>query len=207
MLNVGDFHFLWECLRVIFLTFWGTPSQLGSLSNMREYIRRLQVDKQVKIFSVGDEFLIHVFKAHLLAAIFSSLKISSISDSIPHDNSFTWLNSTAKSILDETIIPTTGESTMHRSFLHMAFLYIDLRNAIRFEDGPHIVRHYKMWLPRFIGTGRRNYAVECVHLIGNLYADFPKHISYIATHNRTVNTRGKRGHGKPIDQMVEHYNL
>ena len=30
----GDFHFLWECLRVVFLIFWGSPSQHGSLCNM-----------------------------------------------------------------------------------------------------------------------------------------------------------------------------
>ena len=77
----------------------------------------------------------------------------------------------------------------------------------RFEDGPQITRHYKLWLPTFIGTEKRNYAVECVNVIANLTADFPKHLSYIATHNRTINTRGKVGHGKPIDQMVEHYNL
>jgi hypothetical protein len=65
----GDFHFLWECLKVIFLIFWGTPAQHGSLSNMREQVRRHQVEKNVK----GDEFLVHAFKAHLLASICSML--------------------------------------------------------------------------------------------------------------------------------------
>ena len=45
---------------------------------------------------------------------------------------------------------------------------------------------------------------EAVHLIVNLTADFPKHI---AINNRTVNIHGKPGHGKPIDQLIEHYNL
>lgn len=149
---------------------------------MREHIRRLQVDKNVKVFNVGDEFLIHMFKAHLLASISSSLKLKSISDIIQHENSLAWLKSTAKSLVEETIMPADTATTMHRAFLHTSFLYIDLRNAIRFEDGPHVVRHYKLWLPRFIGTGRRNYAVECINVIGNLCADFPKHLSYIATH-------------------------
>lgn len=173
---------------------------------MREHIRRLQVDKEVKVFNVGDEFLIHMFKAHLLASISSSLKQKSISDPIQHENSLHWLKSTAELLVDETIMPDTS-NTVHRAFLNTAFLYVDLRNAIRFEDGLHVVRHYKLWLPKFIGTGRKNYAVECINVIGNLCADFPIHLSYIATHNRTVNTSGKIGHGKPIDQMVEHYNL
>ena len=46
-----------------------------------------------------------------------------------------------------------------------------------------------------------------VHLLTKLCADFPKHLSYIATHNRTVNVEGKPGRGKPIDQMTEHYIL
>ena len=35
----------------------------------------------------------------------------------------------------------------------------------------------------------------------------PRHIAYRVVHNHTVNTDGKPGHGKPVDQLVEHYNL
>lgn len=195
---------------MIYLIFWGSPAQHGSLSNMREHVRRLQVDKNVKVFNVGDEFLIHAFKAHLAAAVCSVLKISSVTEAIAHENTLEWLRETAERIVDDTLIPTSSQDpvyAMHRAFMHMSFLYVDLRNAIRYEDGPHIVRLWKLWLPRFIGTGRKNYATETVHLMTNLYADLPKHLAYIAVHNRTVNVQGKAGHGKPIDQMVEHYNL
>ena len=96
---------------------------------------------------------------------------------------------------------------LHRNFLYQAYLYIDLREAVRWENGSHIIRHRKLWLPQFLGTGRKNYAAECVHMLANLSADFPKHLSYIVTHNRTVNVEGIPGKGKPIDQMMEHYNL
>ena len=92
-------------------------------------------------------------------------------------------------------------------FLHIAYLYVDLREAIRWENGPQIVRHWKWWLPRFLATGHTNYASETVHLIANLQANFPKHIAYLATHNRTVNISGKPRRGKPVDQLIEHYNL
>ena len=91
--------------------------------------------------------------------------------------------------------------------MHMAFLYLDLRTAIRWENGPHILRYWKLWIPRFIGTGCKNYAVEAVIHLANIAANFPKHISYIAVHNRTVNVSGKPGQGKPIDQLLEHYNF
>ena len=86
-------------------------------------------------------------------------------------------------------------------------MYVDLREAIRWENGPQIIHHWKWWLPRFLVTGCHNYTAESVNLIANLKADFPKHISYIATHNRTVNTSDIAGRGKPIDQLIEHYNL
>lgn len=204
---LGDFHFLWECLKVIFDIFWGTPAQHGSLSNMRESVRWLQVDKKVKIFNVGDEFLMHVFKAHLVASICSLLNITCTPDAIPHENSIQWLRSTAERLGVNTLMPMACNNNLHRAFLHIAYLYVDLREAIRYENGPHIVRHWKLWLPRFVGTGRKNYAIEAIQLVANLKADFPQHLAYIITNNRTVNIQGKIGHGKPIDQMVEHYNL
>ena len=190
--------------------FWGTPAQPGSLCNLREVIRRTQVDKVAKVFNVADEFLMHTFRAHLLAGITSSLAINEVSESIPHEDSREWLHEKAKKIVTDVLMPTTVKDPvhmLHRSFLHHAFLYIDLREAIRWEDGPEIVRHWKWWIPRFIGTGKKNYAAEAVNMIANITADFPKHIAYLATHNRTVNVEGKPGHGKRVDQLMEHYNL
>lgn len=201
---------MWECLRVVFSIFWGTPSDTGSLCNMREFIGRKQVSKSVKVFNVGDEFLVHTFKAHFIARICSILSITLPSDDIEHISSLEWLKTKAQFIVQETINPIQTSDPVynkHRTFLHMAFLYINLRQAIRWEDGPLIVCHWKLWLPRFIATGCKNYSTEAVNLIAHIYADFPKHIAYIATHNRTVNMTGKPGRGKPIDQLMEHYVL
>ena len=95
----------------------------------------------------------------------------------------------------------------HKSFVHLTFLYLDLRLVIHWEDGEHILRHWKIWIPHFIGTGMKNYASEVANMIANMKADFPAHIAYIATHNHTVNMQGKPGMGKPIDQFIKHYNL
>ena len=91
----GDFHFLWECLRVVFAIFWGTPTDVGSLCNMKEFIGRKLVTKAVKVFNIGDEFLIHMFKAHFKARICSILNISSHTDDIPHTASLEWLKKKA----------------------------------------------------------------------------------------------------------------
>ena len=52
---------MWECLKVVFMIFWGSPAQPGSLCNMKEIIRRIQVDKTAKVFNVADEFVLHTF--------------------------------------------------------------------------------------------------------------------------------------------------
>ena len=118
-----------------------------------------------------------------------------------------WLRETADMIVKASILAKETNDplhSLHLSLIQLGFLYVDLREAIRWENGAQIVRHWKYWLPRFIGTGMKNYATESVRLLANLNADYPRHIAYIITHNRTVNTAGKP---EPLDQMIEHYNL
>lgn len=95
---VGDFHFLWECLKVVMETFWGKPSQPGSLCNLKEIINRKQVEKTAKNFSIADEFIIHAFKSHLVASICNILKIENASCIIPHQLSLCWLKDTYSSV-------------------------------------------------------------------------------------------------------------
>ena len=74
-----------------------------------------------------------------------------------------------------------------------------------FEQGEHIIHHWKYWLPYLIGNGRKNYYCEAANLVCNIHTDLPELIIHIVVQNRTVNIT--RTHGKPIDQVVEHYNL
>ena len=147
----------------------------------------------------------------MIAAICQILNIEDHNANIPHTLSYQWLEATAKSIVQATInAPESSTDTIFcfcRSFLHAAFLYIDLRSAIRYEDGAHIILHWQNWLVYFLGCDKQNYAVEAANLICNLKADLPKGMAYIATHNRTVNMTGQLGQGKPLDQLNEHYNL
>ena len=54
----------------------------------------------------------------------------------------------------------------HSPFIHTAFLYTDVKTAIKWEDGQHIIRHEKWWLTMFLGTGKSimHYAKEAVLL-------------------------------------------
>lgn len=113
---------------MIFMMFWEPHGNHGSLSNMRDKINRKQVDKGVKVFNVGDEFLLHTFKAHLAARICTLLKLKSVSDNVPHERSLQWFESTAETLLPQTLMPAKSSDSvyaMHRSFLHNTFLYLD----------------------------------------------------------------------------------
>ena len=192
------------------MNYWGKANQPGSLCNLREVTRRIQVNKAVKVFSTGDEFLIHCFEGHLLASICQHLSIDDPATEIPHNMTPQWLEETAMAIVQSSFYRADSkdsEYTFHRSFLRSAYHYIDLRNAIKHENGDHIIRLWKFWLLYFLGSGCKNYATEAINLICNLQADFPKATAFVVQHNRTVNMDGRPGHGKPIDQMMEHYNL
>ena len=96
--------------------------------------QRFLVDKSVEIFNVGDEFLVHCFKAHLAARLCTLLKLSSPSDDVQHEVSQEWLKATAEFMVVQTLTRAVSGDLMyslHRSFLHLGFLYMDLKNVIQ----------------------------------------------------------------------------
>lgn len=194
-------------MRIILTTFWAKCDQRGGLCSLREVIRRVQVDKKGTTFSISDEFIVHCFKAHLMAVICKHFDASSPSLLNGCILLEAQLQHTAESIVEKYMLVDQEEPNFQRSFLYTAYLYVDLRQAVRFEEGEHIIRHWRFWLPYFLGSGKNNYATEAATLICNIQALLPRHIAYMVKNNRTVNMDGHAGHGKPIDQMLEHYNL
>ena len=209
---------MWECLKVIYLTFWESPEHPGSLANISKLTNRTNVTIAAKKFQQADEFLRHALEAHLTASLLTFLNISSVSADISSDQSTVTelrLHQTAERFANQVISAPTDEDkkdadhmyNFHRSFLQMALLYEDLRDAIKHEDGPRTIQHWRMWLLYFLASKRTNYSSEAANLLANLKTDFSKWLSYIVTHNRTVNSSGRPGHGKAIDMAVEHHNL
>lgn len=216
--NPGDFHFTWECLKVIYLTFWESPEHPGSLAHFSKLTNRSNVTIAAKKFQQADEFLRHALEAHLTASLLTFLNVSSTSAELAcEETTLTdqWLLQTAERFANQVLTVPTDEDAadadhmynFHRSFLQMALLYEDLRDAIKHEDGPRIIQHWRMWLLYFLASKRTNYSSEAANLLANLKADFSKWLAYVVTHNRTVNSSGRPGHGKAIDMAVEHHNL
>ena len=118
----GGFHFLWECLTVVLQMFWGSLSHVGSLCTLREC--RVQVDKTAKVFSVCDEFVLHAYRSHFLAAICTQLKFELPDAAIQHEPTLQWLSKTAEAIVSSNLYPTYFEDTVYTPFT--ALFYIQL---------------------------------------------------------------------------------
>lgn len=200
------------------MTTWGSERDKGSLCHLKDVCSRRQVGRDVKVFNIGDEFIRHAFEAHLLAAVTNYFKLSSPAQNIPDrlEKNETWLKLEAEKIVRISLLPTEPSVVLaevdqiyeiHRRLMYMGFLYIHLRDCIRREDGPRIISAWKYWLILFLGSGRRNYSTEAANLLANLRANWSPSMAFIQTHNRTVNMTGKENGGKPVDQMLEHYNL
>ena len=146
--------------------------------------------------------MLHTFKAHLIAAMCTYLGVA---NQILHTCSQEWLEKTAKGIVESRIMPIESIDdplySLHRSFLYCGFLYVDLQNVIRNEEGSDIIPLWKHWAVLFLAMNKKNYAKKAFNLLANIHATFPKHIVC------TVNMQGRKGVRKPIDQMLEHYNL
>ena len=99
-----NYHFLWECLKTVIETFWESVTTSGSIYNLRERVNRTQLDKNAKVFSVADEFVIHALKAHLLAAVYSMFGISGGHETVEHKLSAEWLQSAVSKAVDHTVI-------------------------------------------------------------------------------------------------------
>lgn len=127
----------------------------------------------------------HTFQAHLTTAIMDYFNTSNPSDTIAHPCTFDWLQQQAQTLVHKLQFILRPYPTDAQVIPYL--YYFDLRHAIRWENGPHIIRHWKWWLPHFLATRCTNYASEAMYLIANITAIFPKHIAYIAMHNRTVN--------------------
>ena len=107
-----------------------------------------------------------MFSAHLTSAACHYFGVTdpSADINIP-ENSDNWLEKVVDDIARSTLCelnpeyPSTAEDSdevyaYHRAVCNMGFLYDALRNAIRYEDGPKIIRLWRYWLIYFLGCGK-----------------------------------------------------
>lgn len=90
--------------------------------------------------------------------------------------------------------------------LSLGFFYCEYCDAIREGDGSRVLRCWRYMLPMFISSGRRNYAVESMHLLmQHDYLLSPREAAELVW-SRFVNVHGCPGQNIPNDLHMEHLN-
>ena len=123
-------------------------TKFNSLSKPLDQFVLHRLKSNYRAGSPSDMVLVQDLRVHLISTPVSA-STSQLPTSTGSQLSQLWLEETASSFIHKVVwVPSDSHTheadsvyNQHRSFLHAAFLYTDLRNAVRCEDGPRIISH------------------------------------------------------------------
>lgn len=92
------------------------------------------------------------------------------------------------------------------AILNDGLLLLELRDAIREDDGPRVVRCWKFMLLHWRHAKHTKYSLEALHLIAAINATATERIPYELVWCRFINTRGVPGGNILVDLYMEHLN-
>ena len=203
---------------------------MGTLCQLRNLINRRNVTKKPKEnVNASEDFLEIVTIGHILTAVMSYLKMSSLddmpsSDIVPHD---IWMedDNVRRQVLEEisqhivnTHIdlaltfkqPSSIQGTVYDyacEALSLGLLAMDYKDAVREGDGEHITDLlWKYLMLLFKASGRKNYAIEGLTLLSQCKLILPPNLAEQVKWSRFVNTHGLPGHNVSCDLHMEHMN-
>ena len=79
-------------------------------------------------------------------------------------------------------------------------------SAVRRNDGPAMVRHWKLDLAEFFTRGHTKYLIHCHRLLSNINGAASPQLAHTLTWNRTVNLVGGPNRNLEIDLYMEFVN-
>lgn len=90
--------------------------------------------------------------------------------------------------------------------LSLGLLHAEFVDAIREGDGLRVIQCWKYLLPLFKSSNRRNYALEALNLLAQLYIYLPPRQAQQLVWSRFINTHGWKGANVTADLHMEHLN-
>lgn len=90
--------------------------------------------------------------------------------------------------------------------LNFGLLLMELIDGVREGDGNRIERCWKFFMLLFKANGRKNYAIEALHVLIQLKFTLSPRMAAQLKWNRTVNVHGKPGKNISSDIHMEHLN-
>ena len=180
------------------------------------------------MWSINHLFFELIVTCHILHAAMNLLGMKKLNDIPVHhtitDGQETWLQTSndrkqildviSKDILDNfTTIKFYSQGNREGDKIYMyaeqlltvGSVYVEFCDAIREGDGERVLCCYRYFLPMFIVSGRKNYALESFNMLAQ-HKLLPPHQSEELIWSRFVNVHGIQGHNIPKDLHMEHLN-
>ena len=94
------------------------------------------------------------------------------------------------------------------ALLEYGMLFLNFSDAISEADGQRVLRCWKFFLMflKMDGAQSRNYALEGLHLLSQVYTILSPRDAHRLIWNRSVKVKHGMGGNIPLDLALEHYN-
>ena len=191
----------------------------------KSLLHRNNVKADVKKAVDADlEFLITVFKGHILACACKILQISTLNSpvhlppelthpSTPTQRQLQFVKRIASQVVDQctlidfcSVVQDTNDKVYNysRVVCHYSSLVVEFRDAWAEGDGERVYRCWRLLLPHFKAAGRTKYSLEALRLQFQVKCILSPQLAHHVVWDRFVNTRGGPGRNIPCDLYNEH---
>ena len=202
-----------------------SASDHGTLWYFKSLLRCTTVTSDVKkAVDANVEFLMTVFKGHILAKACKILEISTLDDSIPlpltlthstasKNQQFKFVKNIASKIVKKcTLINTCTEIdesddkvyNYAKVLCHFGAIITEMRDAWAEGDGDCTYRCWHLMLPHFKSSGRTKYSLESLRLQFQVKSCMCSQQAHQVVWDRFVNVKGGAGRNIPCDLYNEH---
>ncbi len=178
----------------------------GTLYQLKATINRTSVPIDPSDnMKAAEDFLLVVLHAHITAAsqaILSYTNIESVSalaDSIVASYVRLQRGSAESACSDGVFVYACD-------VLSLGLLWMGFHDAIREGDGDRVMMYWKLLLPIFKASGRRNYSIEALNVQLHRRFTLSERQAAQLVWSRFINTHGHRGCNIPCDLHLEHLN-
>ena len=197
----------------------------GTLGYFQGLLHRHTVKVDVKkSVDANLEFLLTVFRGHVLACACKILEIHTLDGTVhlppalTHRSASTqqqlhFVQRIASQIVDECTLINTCEEIPEcddkvynyaRVLCHYSAIISELRDAWAEGDGERVFRCWRVMLPHLKSSGRTKYSLEALRLQFLVRSLLSPQLAHQVLWDRFVNTRGGAGRNIPCDLYNEH---
>ncbi len=195
---------IWKCL------FGKTSRDHGTLGYFKSLLNCTPVKKDPKKdVNASLDFLLTVVKGHFLAVACQLLGITKPDSTIKlplginrssRDHQYAFVKNIATQVVEKL---TLVDAALIRKELSQVMEFLD---SWAEGDGERAYRCWRLFLPHFLVSNRRKYALEALCLQMQVKAVLSPHLAHHVMWDRFMNTRGGIGRNIPCDLHNEHVN-